>query len=92
MRRYINSTQLRFLSVTIKGGLRFKEHVEIITTRANRRTNIKRCLAGERWGLDHETLRKPYIRYVRSVLEYVSAGWYSWISKIEKKKLQIVLI
>ena len=54
------------------------------------RVNIMKCMAGRDWGNSVETQRMIYIQSVRSVMEYASAGWSSWISNTTKEQLQSI--
>ena len=47
-------------------------------------------MSSKDWGKEVETQRKLYLTYVRSVLEYASPSWNSWISVTNRKKLQII--
>ena len=80
----------KFLGVDIDKGLRFNEHIERIVTKCRKRVNILRCLAGKDWGNSPESMRRMYIKYIRSVLEYRSSSWAPWISKTNLQKLEHV--
>jgi hypothetical protein len=73
--------QYKFLDVTINNNLRFKEHVDNVTKKATKRTNILKFLAGKDWGQALESQRKMYLTYVRSGIEYASSSWWPWIAK-----------
>ena len=78
----------RFLGVTVDNDLRFTEHINNITEKCRKRTNIIKCMATKDWGNSVETQRKIYIQYIQSVLEYASNSWNAWISKSNRERLQ----
>ena len=82
--------EYKFLGVTIDGGLRFEKHLENVVAKAKRRIKILRCLAGKDWGQDLETQRALYSTYIRSALEYAAPGWYPWIGKTARQKLETI--
>jgi ribonuclease HI len=78
----------KFLGVTVDNDLRFNDHITNITVKCRKRVNILKCLAAKDWGNSQETQRNIFIQYIRSVLEYASSSWSSWISKTNREHLQ----
>ena len=78
----------RFLGVEVDNGLRFTKHVETIACKGKRRVNIMKCLAGKDWGSSPEDQRRIYLQYVRTVLDYASEGWSSWLAPTNLEKLE----
>ena len=63
----------KFLGVEIDNSLRFKEHIQDVAQKAEKRLNILRILA---WGgTDPKTLIRLYKVYVRSIFEYGSVSF-----------------
>ena len=61
-----------FLGITFDQHFTFKHHIDNITTRATKRTNILRALTSTEWGGDRATLTKLYEHIIRPILEYGS--------------------
>ena len=63
-------SKAKFLGVEIDSSLRFKDHVQDLALRAEKRLNILRILA---WGgTEPKTLIRLYKVYIRSIFEYGS--------------------
>ena len=63
-------TKAKFLGVEINSSLRFKDHIQDLALRAEKRLNILRILA---WGgTEPKILIRLYKVYVRSIFEYGS--------------------
>merc|ERR1712002_975412 len=63
-------SKAKFLGVEIDTTLRFKEHIQTLAQRVEKRLNILRILA---WGgTEPKTLIRLYKVYVRSIFEYGS--------------------
>lgn len=82
--------QYRFLGVTVDSDLRFTKHVSNTLTKCRKRVNILKCMSTKEWGNSMETQRKLYLQYVRSVLDYASSSWSTWISDTNMQRLQRV--
>ena len=80
--------EYKFLGVTVDSELRFRGHIANISTKCTKRVNIIKCMSGKDWGNNLETQRALYLTYIRSVLEYASSSWNSWISPTNLKTLQ----
>ena len=80
----------RFLGVEVDQQLRFAKHLETIICKEKKRINIMKCMAGKDWGSSMEDQRKVYLQYVRTVLEYASEGWSSWLAPTNMQKLERV--
>ena len=52
----------KFLGVTTDSGLRFTEHVKIITKKARARIKVMNCMAGKDWGNSVETQIQIFIQ------------------------------
>ena len=89
-------SKAKFLGVEIDNTLRFKEHIQDLAQRAEKRLNILRILA---WGgTDPKTLLRLYKVYVRSIFEYGSVCFIQCpnatldsLQKIQNKAIRICL-
>ena len=68
----INTTNTKYLGITISSDLKWNKHIDIITAKATRilnfiRRNLKRC--------PQKLKEKAYLTYVRPQLEYCSTVW-----------------
>ena len=89
-------SKAKFLGVEIDNSLRFKEHIQDLAQRAEKRLNILRILA---WGgTEPKTLLRLYKVYVRSIFEYGSIAFLhipdstlDVLQKIQNKALRIAL-
>ena len=89
-------SKAKFLGVEIDNTLRFKEHIQDLAQRAEKRLNILRILA---WGgTDPKTLLRLYKVYVRSIFEYGSVCFLhcpeatlGTLQKIQNRAIRICL-
>ena len=81
-------TDYKFLGVEVDQGLRFTKHIETIICKGKKRVNIMKCLAGKDWGASMEQQRTIYIQFVRTILEYGSEGWSSWLAASNMERLE----
>ena len=78
----------KFLGVTTDGGLRFTEHVKTIAKKARARIKVMKCMAGKDWGNSVETQRQIFIQTIRTLLEYGSPAWSSYLCKTTASTVQ----
>ena len=78
--------QPTYLGVQMDTRLSFKEHVDNLKKKANRRLKLIKCLASSDWGSNMNTLRTLYVGYVRSILDYNMSIQIS-CSKTRKEEL-----
>ena len=89
-------SKAKFLGVEIDSQLRFKDHIQDLALRAEKRLNILRILA---WGgTEPKTLIKLYKIYIRSMFEYGAvcflhcpASTLDILQKIQNKAIRISL-
>ena len=89
-------SKAKFLGVEIDDSLSFKEHIQALTQRAEKRLNILRILA---WGgTDPKTLIRLYKVYIRSIFEYGSVSFLhcpdatlETMQKIQNRAIRICL-
>ena len=53
--------------------MNFNEHIQYLKTECNKRINILRSLTGVKWGSTKKLLRRVYISFIRSKMEYASS-------------------
>ncbi len=91
-----NSAQIKtthdskFLGVTVDNGLRFNEHVKLLSENCMKRVRVLKCMAWKDWGNTLEVQRTLYLQWVRSCLEYGSTSWHEWISSSNMLKVECV--
>ena len=89
-------SKAKFLGVEIDNTLRFKDHIQDLAQKAEKRLNILRILA---WGgTEPKTLLRLYKVYIRSIFKYgcvaflhVPDSVLETLQKIQNKALRIVL-
>ena len=94
-RLHLDGTPLRYedqqtyLGVTFDKRLTWKQHIQNAESKARRKLNIMRKLAGTQWGANEKILRSVYQGSVRPHLEYGSSSWIT-AAESHKQKLQRV--
>ena len=83
-----NSKFPRFLGVTLDRTLTFSKHVENITARVAKKSNILRAVAHSTWGWRKEDLKRVYLSHIRSVIDYAGSSWQPWLSNTNIKVLE----
>lgn len=82
--------EYKFLGVIIDSQLRFDKHLDKITTKAKKRVNIVKHMAGKDWGQGLETQAKLYKTYARSGIEYASPSYYPMLGVKKREKLETI--
>jgi len=67
--------QQTYLGVTFDKRMTWKPHIQDAESKARRKLNIMRKLAGTQWGANENILRNVYQGTVRPHLEYSSCAW-----------------
>lgn len=78
-----------YLGVQLDQQLSLNTHVDNLKTKARKRLQLLKKLAGSSWGSDRQTLRSLYLGYVRSALEY-SNSLLAMCSKTTREKIDKV--
>ena len=88
--------QIKFLGITFDEHLTFKNHIEDIVSRCNKRLNLLKALRGQTWGAHPSTILYTYEVFIRPILEYGSilfahsdASLLKKIQAIETKAIKI---
>jgi len=68
----------------------FNQHTKLTASKASKKINILKSLAGSTWGQSKETLILHYKSICRSVLEYAASVWAPAISDSRWSDLQTV--
>ena len=77
------------LGVTWDPALTFRKHIENITTKAERKLNTMRALAGTNFGQSKEDQTLLYRQFIRPTINYASPAWAYNVSSRNVDKLQI---
>ena len=80
----------KLLGVTFDTMFTFTPHIRETVSKAKKRLNILKSLAGSSWGQDKETITLTYKAICRSVLEYAAPIWSPLISESNWTSLQTV--
>ena len=86
----------KFLGVEIDNSLRFKNHIQELTARAEKRLNILKILA---WGgTEPKTMIRLYKVYIRSIFEYGSVSFLhcpdsllEMMQRVQNKAIRVCL-
>ena len=83
------STSLQlFLGVTFDRTLSFSKHVSSLKAKFFPRLKALRCISASSWGPSKESLSLLYKSFLRSLLTYVSPGWFPFLSATNFTKLE----
>ena len=69
-----------FLGVTFDRTLSFTKHVSLLKAKFFPRLKALRCISASSWGPSKESLSFLYKSFLRSLLIYVSAGWFPFLT------------
>ena len=83
------SNSAKFLGVIFDQSLSWKDHINYVIGRCQKRINVLKLLSGSKWGADKETMVTLYKTLIRSVLDY-GCPVYNTASKSLKKKLDVI--
>ena len=89
--------QQTYLGVTFDRRMTWKQHIQNAETKARRKLNIMRKLAGTHWGANEKILKTIYQGSVRPHLEYGSSSWMTaakthrqTLDKVQNQALRII--
>ena len=77
-----------FLGVTFDRTLSFSRHVSSLKAKFFPRLKALRCISASSWGPSKESLSILYKSFLRSLLTYVSPGWFPFPSATNITKLE----
>ena len=80
----------KLLGITFDTMFCFGPHIRNTISKAKKKMNILKSLAGSSWGCDKEVILLIYKSIVRSVLEYGSQIWSPILKPTHWKNLQII--
>jgi len=80
----------KILGVTFDTHYTFSKHAQNIHTKAKKRINILKALAGTSWGQSKETITYTYKQFIRPLINYASSIWTPSLSKSHITKLQTI--
>ena len=80
---------VKFLGMVLDQALTWKDHVEYLVEKCQKRINILKLLTGSKWGADKETMVILYKTLIRSMLDYGSVIYHS-ASKTTMQKLDVI--
>ena len=88
--------QQTYLGVTFDKRLTWKQHIKNIESKARRKLDTLRKLAGTQWGASEKILKSVYLGFIRPHLEYCSTSWMTaaWshqqlIQRVQNQALRI---
>lgn len=89
--------QQTYLGVTYDKKMTWKHHISQAESKARRKLNIMRKLAGTQWGANETILKSVYQGTVRPHLEYGSSSWmtaakthHNSLDKVQNQALRII--
>ncbi|KAI5707813.1 hypothetical protein M8J77_010316 [Diaphorina citri] len=80
----------KILGLTFDNLLMFNEHVNITRSKAQKRNNVLKALAGSTWGKEKEIITITYKAITRSIINYAAPIWSPQVSETNWKKLQVI--
>ena len=88
---------ITYLGVTYDKRLTWKQHIQRAETKARRKLNVMRKLAGTNWGANEKILKQVYQSTVRPHLEYGASAWMTaaqahqnTLEKVQNQALRII--
>lgn len=89
--------QQTYLGVTYDKKMTWRQHITLAESKARRKLNIMRKLAGTQWGANGKILKSVYQGTVRPHLEYGSSSWMTaakshqnTLDKVQNQALRII--
>ncbi|CAM1295477.1 Uncharacterised protein r2_g466 [Pycnogonum litorale] len=82
----VNVDSIKFLGVHIDKNLNFKEHVNEILSKSNRRFHCINC--ARKCGVSKEDLLILYRAYVMPIIDYASIVWSGFLNEEEINKIE----
>ena len=86
-----------YLGVTYDKRLTWKQHIQCAETKARRKLNVMRKLAGTTWGASEKILKQVYQSTVRPHLEYGASAWMTAaqthqnaLEKVQNQALRVI--
>ena len=76
------------LGVTFDRTLSFSKHVSSLKAKFFPRLKALRCISATSWGVFKESLSALYKSFLRSLLTYISPGWFPILSATNHTKLE----
>ena len=76
---------IKFLGMIFDHKLSWKDHVDYLVEKCQKRINVLKALTGSKWGADKETMVILYKTFIRSVIDYGSIIYCSASPSILKK-------
>ena len=67
-----NVTSFKFLGITFDRSLCWKPHIEHLKIKCDKDLNMLRVISGKSWGADFNTIRKFYIAFTLSKINFCS--------------------
>ena len=100
----INNSQIPFaatpklLGVYLDRQLTFNKHVEEVTAAATSKIKILAAVGNSTWGWRKDELKKLYLMFVKSKLDYAGPAWQPWLSdtntlaleRVQNKALRVI--
>ena len=78
----------RLLGVHVDRELTFTPHTEIVREKAMKKMRMLRALAHSDWGWRKQDLRRVFLAYIRSIIDYSSSSWQPWLSASNMQNLE----
>ena len=77
--------KVKFLGVIFDQTLTWREHVNYLVEKCQKRINVLKLLTGSQWGASKETLAILYKTFVRSVIDYGCEVYHSASNSVMQK-------
>ena len=78
----------KLVGVKLDRTLSFGPHVDDITQKVGKRTNLLKAVGSREWGWKKKTLRKVYVATQRSAFDYAGAAWHPYLSNTQFQKIE----
>ena len=78
----------KLVGVKLDRNLSFGPHVDDITQKVGKRTNLLKAVGSREWGWKKKTLRKVFVATQRSAFDYAGAAWHPYLSNTQFQKIE----
>lgn len=87
----------KFLGLVWDGRLTWRQHIDLISIKCQKRLNLMRSVSGTKWGADAKSLKAIYVMLIQSVIDYGSIVYDSaseWqlerLEKIQNQAMKLI--
>ena len=69
--------EVKFLGLIFDSRLTWNKHIDYVAKRCTQRLNLMKCMSGQRWGANKQSLVHTYIAMIRSIIDYGASAYFT---------------